>query len=83
MAVTLVSRSSTRALIDTFITLASSVIRNCVRASSARTTRPPPAGDVEVAVMPHPPTRTVRREQRLRGGLERVQRHPTGRLDPR
>src|SRR5262245_22751734 len=37
IAVTVVSRSSTRALIDTFMTLASIVIRNCARARTAST----------------------------------------------
>src|SRR2546430_3957132 len=37
IAVTVVSRSSTRALIETFMTLASMVMRNCARASTAST----------------------------------------------
>src|SRR5262245_10671953 len=37
IAVTVVSRSSTRALIDTFMTLASMVMRNCARARTAST----------------------------------------------
>jgi hypothetical protein len=40
MTVTVVSKSSTRAPIDTFITLASTAIRNCVRASKPRTAFP-------------------------------------------
>src|SRR5215813_15407991 len=48
IAVTVVSRSSTRALIDTFMTLASIVMRNCARARTASTEvaperRPSPA----------------------------------------
>src|SRR5688572_30590417 len=41
MAVTVVSRSSTSAPIDTFMTLASTVIRNWARASSISTPVPP------------------------------------------
>ena len=41
IAVTLVSRSSTSALIETFMTLASSVMRNCVRASRPSPSTPP------------------------------------------
>src|SRR5262245_37547227 len=55
MAVTVMSRSSTSALIDTFITLASTVIRNCASARIPRTSRPPPpSAAVVVAVIPRP-----------------------------
>src|SRR3954454_16639825 len=55
IAVTLVSRSSTSAPIETFMTLASTVIRNCASARSISTPVPPPFS--VVARMPPPPGR--------------------------